>query len=75
MNCEENERAEWFFFQYELETPDALLLRGINDTHYSEALSLMTRPRDVRRCVQEHMLYSEFFSAEILRFTRYVDEE
>lgn len=75
VNCDESDRGEWFFFQYELESPDVLLIRGINDSHYSEALSQMTRSRDVRHYVEQHMQDPGFFSDDVLRMTRYVAED
>jgi len=75
VNCDESDRAEWFFFQYELESADVLLIRGVADSHYTDALSQMTRSRDVRRYVEEHMDDPGFFSDDVLRMTRYIVSE
>ncbi len=75
VNCDEDDRREWFFFQYELESPDVLLIRGIEDAHYSDAMAQMTRSRDVRQYVERHMGDPGFFSDDIMRMTRFIPEE
>ena len=75
INCDEDDRKEWFFFQYEFESPDVLLIRGIEDEHYSDAMSQMSDSRDVRRYVERHMGDTGFFSEDVLRMTQYVAEE
>lgn len=72
VGCNEEDRAEWFLYQYELESPDVLLIRSIRETHYSEALSQMTRSRDVRSYVEQHMDEPGFFSDNVLRMLRHV---
>lgn len=70
INCGEDDRSEWFFFQFELESPDVLILQSIGDRHYSDALSSMTRSRDVRRYVEQHMNDTGFFEDSVARFQR-----
>ena len=70
INCDEDDRSEWFFFQYELESSDMLLLRSVADEHYTDALSSMTRSRDVRRYVEQHMHDAGFFEDNVARFRR-----
>lgn len=69
INCGEEE-AEWFFFRYELESDDILAIQGIRDTHYRNAMSDMTRSRDVFRYVRKHLYDEGFFEEEVARFKR-----
>lgn len=75
INCDADDRTEWFFFQYELESEDVLAIRSVNDSHYTEAMSGMTRSRDVRRYVEEHMLEEGFLEDNRARFGRVSDTE
>lgn len=75
INCDADDRTEWFFFQYELESPDVLVMRSVADAHYTDAMSGMTRSRDVRRYVEEHMLEEGFFEDGRARFSRVKDYE
>lgn len=70
INCSENDRKEWFFYQFELSQDDELIIRSIRNVHYSEAMADMTRSSDVRAYVQLHMHDEGFFSEEVGRFVR-----
>lgn len=75
INCDPEDRDEWFFYQYELESDDVLLIRGIDEEHYNGPLSSMTRSRDVRQYVEQHMGDEGFFSEGVARFTRFAEDE
>ena len=70
INCTEDDRKEWYFYQFELTSDDELIIRSIRNIHYSEAMADMTRSSDVRAYVQKHMHDEGFFSEEVGRFVR-----
>jgi|GEM_PF-1097482 len=70
VNCDADDRNEWFFFQYELESPDVLLIRSVSNEHYTDAMAGMTRSRDIRRYVEQHMHDEGFFEDNTARFMR-----
>lgn len=70
INCTEEDRKEWYFYQFELTQDDELIIRSIQNLHYSQAMAEMTRSSDVRVYVQQHMHDEGFFSEEVGRFVR-----
>lgn len=70
VNCSEDDRNEWYFYQFELVSENELVLRSIENEHYRDAMADMTRSRDVRQYVQQHMHDEGFFSEEVGRFVR-----
>ena len=70
VDCSAEDRNEWMFYWYEMESPDVLLVKGIANKHYRDSMAQMTRSRDVRRYVEQHMHDEGFFSEEVARFTR-----
>lgn len=70
IDCTPDERDEWFFFQFELVSDNELILRSIENEHYRDAMADMTRSRDVRQYVEQHMHDDSFFSEEVGRFVR-----
>lgn len=69
VGCGDDE-PEWFFFRYELESPDILVLQGVRDEHYRGHMTEMTSIREIRDYVESQSSQADFFEDEIARFRR-----
>ncbi len=69
INCEEDE-TEWFFYRYAFEGDDRLAVQGIRNRHYRDAMSEMTRSKDVRKYVRAHLNDEDFMEEDIAYFER-----
>jgi hypothetical protein len=69
VGCDDDE-PEWFFFRYELESPDVLIMQSVRDKHYRDGMSKMASTREIRDYVEAHINDADFFEDEIARFQR-----
>ena len=73
LNCEEDEKDEWFFFAFEFESDDVLLARALDDDVYKMGLKYLTQPAQIRAYISSHQTDSSFFDDEVGRFERKTD--
>lgn len=72
---EDEGEAKWYFFRYDMEGSDVLILQEIDSQQYRDAIGDMTRSRDVRRYIARHLDDDDFFDDEVIRFERVFSEE
>lgn len=70
---EDEDEEEWYFFRYDKEGSNVLILQEIDNQQYRDAIGDMTRSRDVRRYIARHLDDNDFFDDEVIRFKRVMD--
>jgi len=69
VNCDEDDRDEYFFFSYDLADDGALSVRAINDDLYDDLKDLGSI-REVRRYVVRRLPEPDFFDDEVVVYRR-----
>jgi len=63
INCDEDDRDEYFFFSYDLAEDGDLSVRSVSDDIYKD-LKDMKSVREVRRYFERHMTDADFYDDE-----------